>query len=144
MEINMNLLGKFSANGYYTEKWASPQSWNWGCFWLGLLSGIFTWFLYRKMYLNAVLFFIVQGAFLFTFAAFADWTVGLLIFNAIAALAMGRFGNRIYYHHAAGIISRCSSEEEVASRGGTDFWTAYVFTFLLPLIVGITVSSLVL
>ncbi|WP_213531885.1 hypothetical protein [Paenibacillus cisolokensis] len=110
----------------------------------GIVIGNFYLVLISKNVFECRAVFIVQGAFLFTFAAFADWTVGLLIFNAIAALAMGRFGNRIYYHHAAGIISRCSSEEEVASRGGTDFWTAYVFTFLLPLIVGITVSSLVL
>ncbi|MFZ5908377.1 MAG: DUF2628 domain-containing protein [Nitrospirota bacterium] len=120
---------KFSVNGI--DRFSA--TWHWPAFFVG-----FWWLLYRKMYLWALVYFILL------FVPYA---------NIAAWIALAVSGNYLYYRHARGEITRIKAFQSsgdilqiLSELGGTNNWipvigivvTAIVF---LMMILGLILSA---
>jgi len=139
---------------YYLGKFAnfkshgSSVSWNWPAFFISSI-----WFLYRKMWLNAFLYWIVLPIVLVVLtgviaASGAAATSGVFYYGAywfVTFLIVPMFANRLYYQHAQKkidkVVSVTSSPEqqsiEVARRGGTSAVGLVIIPLILVFFVGI-------
>jgi len=126
----------------------SPLSWNWPAFFISSW-----WLLYRKMWLLALLYWIVIPVVLGVMAAAVAVSMGemasTLIYYGLYALigfvALPVFANRLYYGHALAkvnkVAARTTSPEqqaaELARIGGTSSIVLVILPILLVMMVGI-------
>lgn len=106
-------------------------SWNWSVFFLALFDNELYWFLYRRMYLYAVIGFFLKtffvGGILFIGAnwhgevLFFKFSGGL--FRMAVSLFLGVFSSAIYFHF---LKKKMTRYQEVV-RPGTDFMTPTIF-----------------
>ncbi len=120
-------LPKF--NGYGVNPTTFHPGWNWAAFFFS-----FWWFLYRKMYLWAIISFL---------------TLCLPYFNLLILIGWGVAANELYYRHANTKISEikghCSNEYAMYLRdaGGVNSWVPWVALlvssglFVLALLFGV-------
>ncbi len=130
------LIGK--KQEYYVPKFkimkqtGKKTSWNWGAF---LFSAM--WFVYRKMYLYAVLTFFVAGglSYISSYLSFAFYIV------------LGIFGNYIYMNHLEGISKEANTmdasnkEMFILKKGGVNL-TAVIVIMVISAVLSIAISFL--
>lgn len=142
-------LGPKNAN-YYLDRFqqfeggGGSASWNWPAF---LVSSI--WLLYRKMWLNALLYMfifpivlqLVSAAMVPALGPAAAGIFYLGGYLVIAFVLLPVFANRLYYQHAQGKIAKvvaANADEgqralEAARRGGTSNIVVIILVILVPL-----------
>lgn len=122
-------LSLFSSNTYYDEVWKAKKSWNWGAF----LGGPF-WLAYRKMYLYAVLFTIIDILLISFSNVFIDPSgkvSGWL--QLVLYVIVGILSNNLYLHHAEQKITKISTmygdterqNIRLSQAGGTSIYGMY-------------------
>jgi Tfp pilus assembly major pilin PilA len=142
---------------YYLDKFADFRShggsvsWNWPAFFIASI-----WFLYRKMWLNAFLYWIVLPVTLMVLtgvlaASGAGAASGLFYYGSywfITFIIVPMFANRLYYRHTQRKISKVvavtSAPEqqsiEVARSGGTSTIALVIVPFILVFVIGIVAA----
>lgn len=155
-DLESIFIGPKNAN-YYLNKFdafksqGGSVSWNWPAFFIASI-----WLLYRKMWLNAFLYWIVLPITLMVITgvlatAGAGAASGLFYYGSywfITFIIMPMFANRLYYQHAQKkinkVVSVTSSREqqsiEVARRGGTSAIALVIVPFILVFVVGIVAA----
>ena len=115
-------------------------SWNWPAFFL-----TWPWLLYRKMWLNAALYFFVlpivyaflAGALIAAFGAQAGSGLYYLTWFLTAFILIPMFANWLYYRHAQGkmqkVAASVASQDEQAQRLARIGGTSSIVIVLLPL-----------
>ncbi len=117
---------------YYIAKWEelgdnSKISWNWAAFMFGLL-----WFAYRKMYPHAFGFIIFSLILQYIQVVMKTHPVVIVVSNIIISVAIGMFGNYLYYQYAKTKIKQIKENipderlrtVEIVRNGGTSLATA--------------------
>lgn len=124
------------------EKWQSAYSWNWPVFFIG-----FPWLLYRKMWLHALVYFLLPCVFVvltIAVAAFAGKFAGAaaiiaaLSYCAIIFVWMPGSANRLYYRHCRRKVAKATRKSpqlqaqiaRLSRHGGTGVLSAVFFTAL--------------
>ena len=142
---------------YYLGKFADFRShggsvsWNWPAFFIASI-----WFLYRKMWLNAFLYWIVLPVILMVLtgvlaASGAGAASGLFYYGSywfVTFIIIPMFANRLYYQHTQKkinkVVSATSAPEqqsiEVARIGGTSAIALVIVPFILVFVVGIVAA----
>jgi len=88
---------------FHLGKWF--QSWNWAVFLLSFFDIDYYWFLYRRMYLNALFIFLLRTAFVKSLILVMEKVnlgpylpkVSIYLFKMILSLGLGVFANAIYF-----------------------------------------------
>jgi hypothetical protein len=135
--LNSEDLTNFIGNGseVYLPQWEGGESqavrgWNWAAF----LANIF-WLGYRKMYVWAL-----AGAFIYILLDLLISDVKISVAaGIIIAIALGFFGNTLYFRHAQNKIAYIKQihsepavqQHEIARAGGTSFLSVLVIAVLL-------------
>ena len=138
---------------YYARKFeqiksGSSVSWHWPAFFIASF-----WLLYRKMWLNAFLYWIVLPVALTVLSVIATTSIGpeagAIVYYGpyflIAFILLPMFANRLYYRHAqakankvASITSSADQQAAELSRiGGTSNVVLVVIPFVLVFVLGI-------
>lgn len=142
---------------YYLNKFhnfksqGGSVSWNWPAFFIASI-----WLLYRKMWLNAFLYWIVLPVVLMLVtgilaASGAGAASGLFYYGSywfVTFIIVPMFANRLYYQHTQKkinkVVSATSSPEqqsiEVARRGGTSTIALVIVPFILVFVLGIVAA----
>lgn len=145
---------------YYLKKFwrfdqgGAPVSWNWGAFFL-----TFYWLLYRKMWLNALLYFVLPYVIIFTLAfvgtliGFGESTVGMAYFLMLAIIFVcpPLFGDALYHRHCrnkiaaakanVGLKDEADQLSAVAKSGGVSRILLIVFGILFSImLIGIVAA----
>lgn len=96
---------------YYMHQWAKFEnldrkiSWNWPAFFFG-----WSWMMYRKMYIPALVLFIIEWVVLecsrfflvdFSLTNILLMGISVFVFYVIYSICTGLFGNYVYYLHAS-------------------------------------------
>jgi len=129
-------------------------SWNWGAFFL-----TFYWLLYRKMWLNALAYFVLPYLIMFTVAfvgtliGFGESTVGMAYFLMLATIFVlpPLFGDALYHRHCrqkiaaakatVGLQDEAGQMEAVAKSGGVSRILLIVFGILFSvMLIGIVAA----
>ncbi|TBL69839.1 DUF2628 domain-containing protein [Paenibacillus thalictri] len=139
---------------FYLKKWKlRDKGWNWAACFCGFL-----WLVYRKMYLNLLIVFLVHilliliGLVIITYSSseaisdllrkffpFAIFSISLFVIP----LVMGFFGNRMYYSHAKGkiehvkskILNEAEREKRIRQQGGIGVVGLLLTVFITMVIV---------
>lgn len=139
---------------YYARKFdefksgGGSVSWHWPAFFISSL-----WLLYRKMWLNAFLYWIVLPFTLGIISGFIGAAVGpdassvfyYVAYLSVTFLLVPIFANRLYYRHAqkkadkvASVISSAEQQSAELSRiGGTSGIVLILIPFVLVFVIGI-------
>lgn len=138
---------------YYARKFeqirsGSSVSWHWPAFFIASF-----WLLYRKMWLNAFLYWIVLPVTLSVLSVIATMNIGpeagAIVYYGpyflIAFILLPMFANRLYYRHAqakadkvASITSSADQQAAELSRiGGTSNIVLVVIPFVLVFVLGV-------
>ena len=156
-DLESIFIGPKNAN-YYLSKFDSFKtqggsvSWNWPAFFFASI-----WLLYRKMWLNAFLYWFVLPVVLIVITGIlaASGTgaasSGLFYYGSywfITFIIVPMFANRLYYQHTRKkiekVASATSSPEqqsiEVARRGGTSAIALVIVPFILVFVLGIVAA----
>ncbi|WP_297888024.1 DUF2628 domain-containing protein [Sulfurihydrogenibium sp.] len=117
---------------YYIAKWeelgdSGKVSWNWAAFMFGLL-----WFAYRKMYPHAFGFMMFSLLLQYIQVVMKTHPVVIGISNILISVAIGMFGNYLYYQYAKKKIKEIKENVqdeklrtvEIVRNGGTSLSTA--------------------
>jgi hypothetical protein len=145
---------------YYLRKFlhfdqgGTRLSWNWGAFFQ-----TFYWLLYRKMWLNALAYFVLPYVIMFTLAffgtliGFGEGTVGTAYLLMLAALFVGPplFGDALYHRHCrqkiaeakanVGLKDEADQLNAVAKSGGVSRILLILFAiFFSIMLIGIVAA----
>jgi len=127
--------------GYYLEKWDKYshsifKGWNWSAMFL-----CETWMLYRKMYLEGVLFFALRMSLSFVLGILIPFLPAFLISNYLVPWAfVGIFGNALYRRKVLRMIQKAQELNEserlefLRNSGGTSIAATYIIPILLLLL----------
>lgn len=129
---------------YYTEKWSKRSfSWNWGAALFGEI-----WMIYRKMYLYAALFILLDVLYaVIFFLIMGDTEVPLVdtVFFLLQRVVLGFFANVLYYLFAVRKLNRAYGKNpdvslsQLRKMGGVSPNAVYLTIF-----VGICVRGVLL
>jgi len=155
-DLESIFIGPKNAN-YYLNKFHNFKSqggsisWNWPAFFIASI-----WLLYRKMWLNAFLYWFVLPVVLMVItgilaASGAGAASGLFYYGSywfVTFIIVPMFANRLYYQHTQKkinkVVSATSSPEqqsiEVARRGGTSAIALVIVPFILVFVLGIVAA----
>lgn len=133
-------------------------TWHWPAFFAS-----FYWFLYRKMWLNALIYFFLPYLVVILFAVIAAVTggpinttvsVGYVLYFACVFLLLPMYANAFYYKHCKKKILRANTSSqdfqrqlgELSAKGGTSSIAAiiifiFAFIFLIGILAAISVPA---
>lgn len=124
-----------SNTSFYLEKWkehseTTLKGWNWAAMFFGI-----EWMVYRKMYLEAMLFFLISIGIGGVAALFLRDLTGNLWGHCFRIL-IGVFGNTLYRNKALRILQRINTQNDserlniLSQRGGVSPISVVVLIFL--------------
>lgn len=123
---------------YYSVKFMDmpAPSWNWCAFIFG-----YTWFAYRKMYLYALIFGLIDAvcsAFTVIMPELAPFIGAFLV---VVNFVAGLFGNALYYLHVKKLsakmsdMSKSEARDFVRKNGGSSVPAAIIFSIIISALV---------